>query len=361
MFTSENGEFSHSRKTIYEEALHKCEEERYEFDHHIEANLFAISVLEPVLRKIAVMGSEEKIDFKLPETVQGPSRVIWEKAIRKIYDRESGNEIMDAILTVPTVALPVVLKRIKQKDEEWKRSQRDWNKIWREIENKNFAKALDYQGSVFKSTDKRVISSKSLVSEIETMYREQREKILISEQNLGPFYQFDFSFKDGELFHTCRDMITRSLESLPFSEKSVTDGNESLNDKQKVNQFLRKFCGRFFWIPTEEFGSDEIDEFCEINEDETESSENENNKSQNRDTDVIMEQVGESEKPSETQDRPKRPSYTMYANTSLYVFFRLYQVTLNFIIDVVFSAFKNEGTFHRIGCTKPIYTKYNFY
>lgn len=43
--------------------------------------------------------------------------------IKKIYDRERGLEVIEAVFNNPAIALPIVMKRLKQKDEEWKRSQ----------------------------------------------------------------------------------------------------------------------------------------------------------------------------------------------------------------------------------------------
>jgi paired amphipathic helix protein Sin3a len=60
LFTSENGHFKHHLKNPYEEALWKCEEERYEFDRNIEVNLHAINKLEPLLKKLGEMGAEAK-------------------------------------------------------------------------------------------------------------------------------------------------------------------------------------------------------------------------------------------------------------------------------------------------------------
>ena len=119
---SETGFVSH-KKTQYEEAMYKCEEERYEFDLNIEANLHTISLLEPWAVKIEEMSQEEKVNFRLPRDLGGLSTSIFQRVIKKIYDRERGLEVIDAIFSEPAIAIPVVLKRLKQKDEEWKRSQ----------------------------------------------------------------------------------------------------------------------------------------------------------------------------------------------------------------------------------------------
>jgi paired amphipathic helix protein Sin3a len=64
VFLSENGFTSH-KKTIHEDAMFKCEEERYEFDLNIEANLSVINLLEPIAKKIQLMPAEERSEFKL--------------------------------------------------------------------------------------------------------------------------------------------------------------------------------------------------------------------------------------------------------------------------------------------------------
>ena len=141
MYVSESGFLAH-KKTIYEEALHRCEEERYEFDLHIEANLHTIALLEPVAKKLQGMNNEERNRFTLDANFgggyrrmvirdmvlihyldEGDSKSIYHRAIKKIYDKERGLEIIEALQRHPAVAVPVVLKRLKQKDEEWKRAQ----------------------------------------------------------------------------------------------------------------------------------------------------------------------------------------------------------------------------------------------
>jgi hypothetical protein len=38
-----------------------------------------------------------------------------------------------AFPVLSVVAVPVILKRLKQKDNEWRNARREWNKIWREV------------------------------------------------------------------------------------------------------------------------------------------------------------------------------------------------------------------------------------
>ena len=64
--------------------------------------------------------------------------------------------------------------RLKAKEEEWRESQRGFNKIWREQNEKYYLKSLDHQGMNFKQNDVKQIRSKSLLNEIETAFDEVR-------------------------------------------------------------------------------------------------------------------------------------------------------------------------------------------
>lgn len=58
------------------------------------------------------------------------------------------------------------------KEEEWREAQRGFNKVWREQNEKYYLKSLDHQGINFKQNDTKVLRSKSLLSEIESIYDE---------------------------------------------------------------------------------------------------------------------------------------------------------------------------------------------
>ncbi len=49
--------------------------------------------------------------------------------------KKEGLEIIDYSRT-SAQTVSVVLNRLKQKDEEWRRNQREWNKVWRDVEQK---------------------------------------------------------------------------------------------------------------------------------------------------------------------------------------------------------------------------------
>lgn len=62
--------------------------------------------------------------------------------------------------------------RLKAKEEEWRKAQKSYNKIWREQNEKYYLKSLDHQGINFKQNDVKYLRSKSILNEIETLYEE---------------------------------------------------------------------------------------------------------------------------------------------------------------------------------------------
>ncbi|KAJ1808425.1 hypothetical protein LPJ75_004592, partial [Coemansia sp. RSA 2598] len=173
-WASEDTDFVHHKKNVYEEAMFRSEEDRHEMDIEIDTNLSVIRQLTPIAQQIEQMDPEKQMQLTLPENFWGMSEALPRRALRKVYDSNRALEIIKAMHTHPAVAIPIVLKRLKQKDEEWRRQRREFAKIWREIDAKNYYRALDHQGLTFKSADRKTISPKHLITEIETRRREQQ-------------------------------------------------------------------------------------------------------------------------------------------------------------------------------------------
>lgn len=67
---------------------------------------------------------------------------------------------MDVLRKNATLALPVILTRLKQKQEEWARCRSDFNKVWADIYAKNYHKSLDHRSFYFKQQDTKSLSAK---------------------------------------------------------------------------------------------------------------------------------------------------------------------------------------------------------
>ena len=95
------------------------------------------------------MSSDELSHFVLDESLAGNSAVLQRKAVHRIYG-DKAHDIIDGLKKSPSVAVPIVLKRLKGKQEEWREAQRSFNKTWRDQLEKYYLKSLDHQGINFK-------------------------------------------------------------------------------------------------------------------------------------------------------------------------------------------------------------------
>lgn len=168
---SEDSTFNTSRKTQYEEFIYRCEDERFELDVVIETNSATIRVLEGVQKRMSKMSPDELARFKLDDSLGGTSQTIHQRALRRIYGDKSP-DIIEGLKKNPNVAVPVVLRRLKAKEEEWREAQKSFNQQWREQNEKYYLKSLDHQGMNFKHADIKALRSKSLMNQIETAYEE---------------------------------------------------------------------------------------------------------------------------------------------------------------------------------------------
>ena len=239
------------KKNIYEEALHRSEEERHEYDFHIEAIVKTIGLLDPINNKISQLNPEDRGQFKLKPNFGGAGKSIHHRVIRKIYGREAGEEVIRAMQDSPAVAIPVVLARLKQKEEEWKRAQREWNKVWREVDARNYYKSLDHQGIVFKAADKKATTPKAFINQIEAARAEQVAKraayIDPLFSRVSPTHQLEFTVEDVS--------VLQDTLKLVFSFLDRTTGQISPGDRKRVEGFLRTFVPLFFRLDTATFNS----------------------------------------------------------------------------------------------------------
>lgn len=235
-WASEDSGFVAHKKNQYEDILHRIEEERHDYDFNIEANLRTIQLLEPIAQRIAGMTPEEKVSYKLQPGLGGQSKTIYQRIIKKVYDKEKGLEVIEMLHNNPVATVPIVLKRLKSKDEEWKAAQREWQKVWRDQTARVFWKSLDHQGITVKGNDKKQFTIKSLVNEIQAKHREQINK-RVSATTPTPEYQFQYSFADFGIILDASRLLAVSLE-----HNSIF----SLNDREKIDGFIKSFIPLFF-------------------------------------------------------------------------------------------------------------------
>ncbi|XP_035012134.1 SIN3 transcription regulator family member Aa isoform X1 [Hippoglossus stenolepis] len=228
---SEDSTFVSSKKTQYEEHIYRCEDERFELDVVLETNLATIRALETVQRKLSRMSAEEQAKFRLDNTLGGSSEVVHRKAIQRIYG-DKAPDIIDGLKKNPAASVPLVLKRLKTKEDEWREAQRGFNKIWRETNEKYYLKSLDHQGINFKQNDTKVLRSKSLLNEIESIYDERQEQA--SEENTGPPIgpHLTLAYEDSQILEDAAALIIHHVKRQTSIQKE---------EKYKIKQIIYHF------------------------------------------------------------------------------------------------------------------------
>ncbi|EAT33245.1 AAEL014491-PB [Aedes aegypti] len=277
---AEDSTFVTSRKTQYEEFIYRCEDERFELDVVIETNSATIRVLEGVQKKLSRMSQDEVSRFRLDECLGGTSATIHQRALKRIYG-DKANDIIQGLRKNPVVAVPVVLRRLKAKEEEWREAQKGFNKQWREQNEKYYLKSLDHQGINFKQNDIKALRSKSLFNEIETLFdevsymkrHEQTEDGSSNPLTSGP--HLVLPYKDKTILDDAANLLIHHVKRQTGIQKQ---------EKARIKHILRQFVPDLFFAPRQQLSDDEREEddrdmdVDQEHEDENKSSSKNGNK-----------------------------------------------------------------------------------
>jgi len=218
---SEDYSFKLMRKNQYEEALFRCEDDRYEFEICCEHNLSALRVLRPLQERLAVMSPDDKANFRLDD-VPGLNAVHFGH-IQRLY-ADQGQVMVELLKKNPAVAVPVVLLRLEQKDAEWRKVKEEMTKIWKKIYEQNYPRSLDHRSFYFKQQEKKNLMAKAMVSEI----KEAADKRKADEANLrclsmahrycvpaapAPHADLTYEYADRKVFEDCHLVLRTAIES----------------------------------------------------------------------------------------------------------------------------------------------------
>nr|CAG8529837.1 4879_t:CDS:10 [Entrophospora candida] len=215
-----NGEydFKSAKNNQYETELYKCEDERYEFDTVIEDIQHTIAMLEPILRKINKMSDEDKKEYKLKPGLDGRCRsLIYKRAIRRIYGYDKGAEVVEKIHNDPVNDIPVKL-----------------NKVWSDVESKNYYRSFDHKGLFSKMVEKKNFTTKHFINEIENLFKKNQ----------------DILHKNNKNRNTNNVVISGNNAD---GNKIEETGSFEKKDSRKIQKFFKKFLIYFFDLPSSFF------------------------------------------------------------------------------------------------------------
>jgi paired amphipathic helix protein Sin3a len=142
----------------------------------------------------------------------------------------------------PCQVLPIVLYRLKQKLEEWKACQREWDKVWREQMQRAYWRSLDHQAIATRSTDKKLFIAKNIQADLQAKLEESQT---MRKGGLKPpKYQMEMKFQDLDVL-----LDTAHLLCLFFDRSSNAFGA----DPSRLINFVKDFIPVFFGLDREAF------------------------------------------------------------------------------------------------------------
>ncbi|CAF1233447.1 unnamed protein product [Rotaria sordida] len=308
-FTDESSSVA-SKKSVFEEHMYKIEDERFELDIVMEVNLSAIRALESVQLHMNSLTPDQLNHYQLDDQLGGQSAVTQKQAVQRIYG-ERANEIIDGLKRNPRVAVPIVLKRLKAKDEEWREAKKNFERFWKEQSEKYYLKSLDYMGINCKNSDARIIRNRYLLNEIENI-KDERDQQTSSNPNQS---HLSFRYEDLSILDDAASLIVFLVK------RQMTFAKE---DKQNIKKIMYQFLPDFLFTPRGELSDDEEDD------DEDESRRDKKSRP-TRHTDTNRRRNNESltARPRQLAQEYQKPDdmfHLFFVNDNYYFFFRLHQL-----------------------------------
>ncbi|KAF6159836.1 hypothetical protein GIB67_032920 [Kingdonia uniflora] len=217
---SEDYSFKHMRKNQYEESLFRCEDDRFELDMLLES----VNATTKRVEEMLDMVNDTTINPDSLPRMEDHFTALNLRCIERLYG-DHGLDVMDVLRKNATLALPVILTRLKQKQEEWSRCRSDFNKVWAEIYSKNYQKSLDHRSFYFKQQDTKSLSLKALLTEIKEIndkkHKEDDVLLAIAAGNRRPIIpHLEFEYSDSDIHEDLYQLIKYSCgEILSTSEQ----------------------------------------------------------------------------------------------------------------------------------------------
>ena len=136
------------RRNAYEEAMFRIEDERFEVDMAIERNAVAMRQVEPMANEVEELRTNEENDgqpigrlrYQLKPRALNSIHI---NSIGRVYG-DHGDEVIEHLARNPLSALPIVYKRLHQKDREWRDLKNELMKKWRAGYEANYEGCMDH-------------------------------------------------------------------------------------------------------------------------------------------------------------------------------------------------------------------------
>ncbi|KAF8399358.1 hypothetical protein HHK36_015223 [Tetracentron sinense] len=247
---SEDYSFKHMRKNQYEESLFRCEDDRFELDMLLESVNVTTKRVEEMLDKV----NDNTMKLDNPVCIEDHFTALNLRCIERLYG-DHGLDVMEVLRKNATLALPVILTRLKQKQEEWTRCRSDFNKVWAEIYAKNYHKSLDHRSFYFKQQDTKSLSTKALLAEIREINEKKRKEddvlLAIAAGNRRPIIpNLEFEYSDSDIHEDLYHLIKYSCREL----------NPNAEQFDKIMRIWTTFLEPMLGVPSRPQGAEDTED-----------------------------------------------------------------------------------------------------
>ncbi|KAJ6321344.1 hypothetical protein OIU77_011435 [Salix suchowensis] len=261
---SEDYSFKHMRKNQYEESLFRCEDDRFELDMLLESVNVTTKRVEELLEKI----NDNTIKMDSPIHTDEHLTALNLRCIERLYG-DHGLDVMDVLRKNTSLALPVILTRLKQKQEEWARCRADFNKVWAEIYAKNYHKSLDHRSFYFKQQDTKSLSTKALLAEIKEISENKRKEddvlLAFAAGNRRPIIpNLEFEYPDPDTHEDLYQLIKYSCAEVCTTEQL-----------DKVMKIWTTFLEPMLGVPSRPQGAEDTEDVVKAKNQSSKSGESE--------------------------------------------------------------------------------------
>ncbi|KHJ49613.1 hypothetical protein D918_00740 [Trichuris suis] len=229
-----------SKRSPYQETLYTTEDERFEVfgcvfhkwrrqlvlqvDMVIAVNRCLIEGLHGAMTKMG--GGRPKQQFQLDEALNTRSVTIAQRALRLVLN-DAWKEFYTYIKEYPAEVIPLVLKVLVEKNDEWQSNLPSMNRSWYEMNEKSYWKALDYQYITFKTEDVKSMRTRALLNNVEALFKERLAKAESENKKIpsGPHVVITFPAYTTA-FHDVGDLVIhyvkRQTNINPLNKRRIT-------------------------------------------------------------------------------------------------------------------------------------------
>lgn len=251
---SEDYSFKHMRKNQYEESLFRCEDDRFELDMLLESTAVTTKRVEELMEKLKDTGSRQDGQIRIEDHLTALNL----RCIERIYG-DHGLDVIDLLRKNAAVACPVILTRLRQKQEEWSKCRLDMNKVWAEVYSKNYHKSLDHRSFYFKQQDKKSLSTKALLAEIKEINEKKRKEddvlLAIAAGNRRPIIpNLQFEYSDPDIHEDLYQIIKYSCDEVCTTMEQL----------DKVMRIWTTFVEPMLGVPPRPHGAEDTEEAVKV-------------------------------------------------------------------------------------------------